>query len=144
MTRDVTESVSVAKPEVATVGNSPLHCPVVVLNPSKTALLFIIVVVVDVVLVVVVVVVAVVVVVVVVVGCCRLLDVDVADVVVVAIVEWPSGTDAVEDADLCMRAVCIATPRLFLNTLPHNLHVLCLRVCEIAEAFVLVDSAHCC
>ena len=139
MTLDVTESV--AKPEVATVGNSPLHCPVGVLNPSKAAPPFIIVVVVDVVIVVVVV--AVVVVVVVVVGCCRLHDVDVADVVVVAIVEWTSGTDAVEDEDLCMRAVCIRTPQLFLNTLPHNLHVLCLRVCEIAGVVALVDSAHC-
>ena len=55
-----------------------------------------------------------------------------------------TGTDVAEDEDLCMRAVWMLTPRLFLNTLPHNLHVLCMRDCEIAEAAALVDSVHCC
>jgi len=50
-----------------------------------------------------------------------------------------TGTAVAEDEDLCMRAVCMLTPRLFLNTLPHNLHVLCKLDCEIA-----VDSVHCC
>ena len=52
-------------------------------------------------------------------------------------------TDDAVDEDLCMRAVCMLTPRLFLNTLPHNLHVLCTRGGEIAEAAAL-ESVHCC
>ena len=77
------------------------------------------------------------------------------DVVVVVVVSRPSAAAfcvlVVVSVDvggsaalsLCMRPICMRTPRLFLNLLPHTLHVHNSEVCGVASeevAYVITVS----
>ena len=69
------------------------------------------------------------------------------DMVVVVVVSRPStaticvlvsvsvdgGGSAALSLSLCMRPMCMRTPRLFLNLLPHTLHVHNSEVCGVAS-----------